>query len=410
LNESIEVADAGAALCGGMARSEEQAMLGEIRILRQEPSNPFALNLWEFWKVTLLAGTTIRCIGLLGVVVLLSPAYSEQQESVRTEARAPLQIPNPHYITINESIVVDAPVDKVWARVGAFCDITEWMNSPEWEDCKYLQGDGGSGSVRSIVNEVLVGQTQYSYTYAQAPRKDALYPLPHGTLAAEALTATTTRLSYTMLRDDSMLADDAARQKDIEARRARCLEWLKNMKVLAEGGKLPPKPAGILRSPIATPFLNPNPHYASLPMSILVDAPVEKVWARVGKYCDIGEWAFQSCELLSGKEGELGAVRTIGHSVIVGQTRYSYTYTQPLRMGGLYLIYHGTLEARPLGPGRTALYYTLVWDSSVYADDAARQRQVETYRALFEKMLHNMKKLAEGGSLTAEDKRAPVNY
>jgi hypothetical protein len=62
----------------------------------------------------------------------------------------------------------------------------------------------------------------------------------------------------------------------------------------------------------------------------------EKVWVRVGKYCDIGEWGFRSCALISGKEGEIGAVRTIGHSVIVGQTRYSYTYTQPLRATGLY--------------------------------------------------------------------------
>jgi hypothetical protein len=40
---------------------------------------------------------------------------------------------------------------------------------------------------------------------------------------------------------------------------------------------------------------------------------------------------------ISGKEGEIGAVRTIGHSVIVGQTRYSYTYTQPLRAAGANL-------------------------------------------------------------------------
>src|SRR5260370_39421083 len=95
------------------------------------------------------------------------------------------------------------------------------MNSPEWEDCKYLQGDGGPGTVRSIVNEVLVGQTRYSYTYAQPPRNDTLYNLAHGTLAAEALTATTTRLTYTMLRDDSILAADSARSRDEEAPRGR---------------------------------------------------------------------------------------------------------------------------------------------------------------------------------------------
>ncbi len=344
--------------------------------------------------------------GVLGTIVFLAAAYGAQQGP----AEAPLQIPNPHYIVVTESIVVDVPVDRVWARVGGFCDITEWMNSPEWEDCKYLQGDGGPASVRSIVSEVLVGQTQYSYTYAQAPRKDTPYPLAHGTLAAEPLTLATTRLSYTMVRDDSMLADDAARQKDIAARHARLTEWLNNMKVLAEGGKLPPKPPGSLRPPVATPFLNPDPRYVSLPMSLLVNAPVEKVWARVGKYCDIGEWGFRSCDLISGKEGEIGAVRTVGHSVIVGQTRYSYTYTQPLRGAGLYPMYHGTLEARPLGSGRTTLYYTLVWDTSTQPDDASRQKQVEDYRLLFEKMLRNMRKLAEGGTLTPQDKQAPVKF
>jgi hypothetical protein len=353
----------------------------------------------------------IAGIALLGLVGLTCAASSQAgQDTQQRAAEAPLQIPNPHYVTVNESIVVDAPVDKVWVRVGRFCDITEWMNSPEWEDCKYLQGDGGPGTVRSIVNEVLVGQTQFSYTYAQPPRKDTLYNLAHGTLAAEALTPSTTRLNYTMLRDDSMLTDDAARKRDEEARRARVSEWLKNMKVLAESGKLPPKPAGSLRPPITTPLLNPAPHYASLPMSIVVDAPVQKVWARVGKYCDIGGWGFRSCDLISGKEGEIGAVRTIGHSVIVGQTRYSYTYTQPLRGTGLYPMYHGTLEARPVGSGRTTLYYTLVWDSSTQPNDASRQKQVKTYRLLFEKMLRNMKKLAEGGTLTAEDKRAPVSF
>jgi len=346
----------------------------------------------------------VRRIGLLTAIVLLAAACDAQQRP------APLQIPNPHYVTTSESIVVDAPVDKVWARVGRFCDITEWMDSPEWEDCKYLQGDGGPGTVRSIANEVLVGQTRYSYTYAQPPRKDTLYNLAHGTLAAEALTPTTTRLTYTMLRDDSILSDDAARKGDEEARRARVSEWLKNMKVLAEGGKLPPKPAGSLRPPIATPLLNPKPHYASLPMSIVVDAPVQKVWARVGKYCDIGEWGFRSCDLISAEEGEIGAVRTIGHSVIVRQTPYSYTYTQPLRATGLYPMYHGTLEARPLGSGRTTLYYTLVWDSSAQPDDVSRQKQMETYCLLFEKMLRNMKKLAEGGTLTPEDKQAPVRF
>jgi len=73
-------------------------------------------------------------------------------------------------------------------------------------------------------------------------------------------------------------------------------------------------------------------------------------------------------------------------------------------------MYHGTLEARPLGSDRTTLYYTLVCDSSTQPGDASRQKQVETYRLLFEKMLRNMRKLAEGNTLTPEDKQAPVEF
>ena len=53
---------------------------------------------------------------------------------------------------------------------------------------------------------------------------------------------------------------------------------------------------------------------------------------------------------------------------------------------------------------------TLWWDSSTLPDDAARQKQVETYRLLFEKMLHNMNKLSEDRTLTPEDMQAPVNF
>jgi hypothetical protein len=67
-------------------------------------------------------------MGLLIAIVFLAAACDAEQGPAETS----LQIPNPHYATINESIVVNAPVEKVWSRVGGFCDITEWMNSPEW--------------------------------------------------------------------------------------------------------------------------------------------------------------------------------------------------------------------------------------------------------------------------------------
>ena len=144
-----------------------------------------------------------------------------------------------------------------------------------------------------------------------------------------------------------------------------------------------------------------------MPLSIVVDTPIDKVWARVGKTCDIGDWGFQGCEVIAGNAGKLGAFRSIGHSIIVAQGRYSYTYTQPLLATGLYPMYHGTLEARPQVADKATLYYTLVRDNSTLPDDAARQKQMENRRTLLSKMLRNMKKLSEGEALTAEDKRSP---
>ena len=63
----------------------------------------------------------------------------------------------------------------------------------------------------------------------------------HGTLEARALTPTTTKLYYTLLYDNSNLADDAAREADLSRRRTMFTPLLTKMKILSEGGTLPPK-------------------------------------------------------------------------------------------------------------------------------------------------------------------------
>jgi hypothetical protein len=91
--------------------------------------------------------------------------------------------------------------------------------------------------------EILVGKSQYSYTYAQPVRAGVPYNVYHGTLEARAMSPTTTKLIYTLFLDQSMLPDDAAREKDTANRRAVFTRALNNMKILAEGGTLPPPPA-----------------------------------------------------------------------------------------------------------------------------------------------------------------------
>jgi Polyketide cyclase / dehydrase and lipid transport len=151
--------------------------------------------------------------------------------------------------------------------------------------------------------------------------------------------------------------------------------------------------------PQQAPLAIPNPNYVSIPLEITVNRPAAEVWKRVGKYCDIGEWLQVPCTITSGKDGEFGAVRSIGNEVLVGKTELSYTYTQPVREGRPYNLYHGTLEARPLTATTCKLVYTLVYDNSMLADDAARERDKAQRTAQFTRALENMKTLAEGGTL-----------
>jgi hypothetical protein len=142
-----------------------------------------------------------------------------------------------------------------------------------------------------------------------------------------------------------------------------------------------------------------NPTYVTIPMEVTVNRPAAEVWKRVGKYCDIGEWFRIPCTIVSGKDGEIGAVRSVAGEVLVGRTELSYTYTQTVRAGRPYNLYHGTLEARPVTATTSKLVYTLIFDNSMLADDAAREKDKAQRTTQFTQALENMKILAEGGTL-----------
>ena len=149
-----------------------------------------------------------------------------------------------------------------------------------------------------------------------------------------------------------------------------------------------------------------SPTYMSIPMEIMVNRPAAEVWKRIGKYCDIGEWFQIPCTITSGKDGEFGAVRSVANEILVGKTELSYTYTQPVRAGRPYNLYHGTLEARPVTATTSKLVYTLVYDNSMLADDAAKERDRTQRTTTFMRALQNMKTLAEGGTLPPPPPRA----
>ena len=145
-----------------------------------------------------------------------------------------------------------------------------------------------------------------------------------------------------------------------------------------------------------------NPTYISIPLEIAIDRPAAEVWKRVGKYCDIAEWLQipAGCKMLSGVDGEIGSVRSVANEVLVGKTELSYTYTQTVRPGRPYNLYHGTLEVRPVTDKTSRLYYTLIYDNSMLPDDGAREKDKAGRTATFTRAIQNIKILAEGGKLT----------
>jgi len=171
-----------------------------------------------------------------GVLALMGLAGSA---AAQAPAPPPLQVPNPTYVSIPLEIAVNRPAADVWKRVGKYCDIGEWLRI----NCTITSGkDGEFGAVRSVAGEILVGKTELSYTYTQAVRTDRPYNLYHGTLEARPVTATTSKLVYTLVFDNSMLPDDAARERDLAQKKTTFTRALENMKILAEGGTLPPAP------------------------------------------------------------------------------------------------------------------------------------------------------------------------
>ena len=176
----------------------------------------------------------------LAVAGMPSAAYPQAQAAAAPNGS--VVVASPAYTSIAMEITVNRSAAEVWKRIGKYCDVSEWLQIPA--GCKITSGtDGEFGAVRTVGAEVLVGRTELSYTYAQTPKEGMPYSLYHGTLEVRPVTPTTSKIVYTLFFDNSMLADNAAREADLARRKAQFTTALENMKILAEGGTLPPAPA-----------------------------------------------------------------------------------------------------------------------------------------------------------------------
>jgi hypothetical protein len=56
-----------------------------------------------------------------------------------------------------------------------------------------------------------------------------------------------------------------------------------SISLLSQQSPAPPAGAPPAGHPSQAPLQIPHPHYVSIPMTIEVSAPADKVWARIGK-------------------------------------------------------------------------------------------------------------------------------
>src|SRR5690606_18145843 len=155
------------------------------------------------------------CFGRLGELLMKWAAGA----LIALSCSSPL-LAEPEYVSINMEIAIDKPATEVWAKVGDYCAIQDWLKL----DCTVTSGDGGMGTVRSLgggrITEIMVAQTPLSYGYTQPVVEGKYYNLYHGFMEARPVSATTSKMFYTLVLDVSNLPDQAAKDADIATRRA----------------------------------------------------------------------------------------------------------------------------------------------------------------------------------------------
>jgi hypothetical protein len=154
--------------------------------------------------------------------------------------------------------------------------------------------------------------------------------------------------------------------------------------------------AALAQAPAAAPA-KPAYDYVVIKQELAVNKPAAEAWKKVGGYCDIKDWIAPGvvvpCVLTTGT-GEVGTNRLIAgriNEVMTAKTELGYGYAQPLSPDQ----YHGFVEIAPTGKKTSKIVYTLVYDQSIVADQAAKDNKRTRLTAQFKKAMENMKAIAE---------------
>ena len=163
------------------------------------------------------------------------PAVAPAPPAAPAPVAAPA--PKPNYVAIPMSIDVNKSAKDVWAKVGGWCDISNWITPTGGVPCVVTSGSGDVGSVRLIagrVTEVMTAKSEFGYGYTQPNVEGKWYNLYHGFMEVRPVTATTSKIYYTLMQDQADKADQAAIDKEVARLKGQFEGALANMKKLAE--------------------------------------------------------------------------------------------------------------------------------------------------------------------------------
>jgi hypothetical protein len=145
---------------------------------------------------------------------------------------APAAAATPDYVTIVKQVIVERPVGAVWAKIGGYCAIADWLKVT----CELASGTGDVGSVRRLNGttlEPMIAKTATSYAYWQSVGNMTPFNY-HGSLTAEPAGKARTKLIYTLFYDQSLMPSDTVRGSEHKRLEGRFGGALDEMKKLAE--------------------------------------------------------------------------------------------------------------------------------------------------------------------------------
>jgi len=161
------------------------------------------------------------------LLALATPALAQPAAPVSAVPDTPKD-----WSVITMTMDVARPAEMTWERIGGndYCAIIKYLNM---KSCSYTVGSGDVGTNRVLngtIHELLVSKSSRSYTYAQ-PTSPIFY---HGTMSVEPVSASTSRIVYTLIYDQAPLATPEAKAASRDRRRTSFMAAIERMKAAAE--------------------------------------------------------------------------------------------------------------------------------------------------------------------------------